>query len=277
MPLKHTTETRLVIVLGGILVGVGFSVRLLPPLPNGAFLFGGLWLLSLLYPLLLLPLFRARRAEYAFRILHFLPSLLLLMWAAFPVLRSSGVPTGSIEEWYTWEQGLLPIVFSMLLLLLYCLRVVRQRISRSIVLSTFLLFFVVASVHGQFWSWSDKLGSWRDLLAFSSKAPLEDTSSAVNTDPSSSLGEEVWRMRLRRMHRRQGRLLQDDGLVDRPALPMRGAPVLLQASSSSHSVGSGSSTTPPKLVSSGMGLEWSVVLLLALYTGILHVRARRRV
>jgi len=261
MPLKHATETRLVIVLGGALVWIGVLVRFLPPFPDLGFLWGGMWLVSLLYPLLLFPIFRERRADYAFRMLHFLPSILLLLWAALSALRLSGVSLGVFFAWYTWEYGVLPIIVSFLLLFLYCFHVIRQRVRRSIALSFFLLVFVVPSVHSQF-------GSWRDLLASSTEVPSEDPSSSVNTDPSSSLGEEVWRMRLRRMHRRQGRLGREDGLVDRPALSLEVVSVLANASSSS---------TPPRLVSSGMGFEWSVVVLLALYTGILHARARRRV
>lgn len=261
MPLKHATETRLVSILGGAIIGVGFALRLLPPLPDGAFIFLGLVLLSLGYPLCLLPLFRARRADYALRLLHFLPFFLLLARAMLPMLRLPGVPTDTFVRWYAWEHGLLPIAGSLALLFLYCLHVIRQRISRSLVLSVLLLFFAFASARGQ------QFFTWSDLRALFSQTPSEEATPTVNTEPSSSLGEEVWRMRLRRMHRRQGRLLEDDGLVDRPSLPVRGAPLLLQASSSS---------SPPKLVSSGAGIEWGVVLLLALYTGVLHARARRR-
>lgn len=260
MPLKHATETRLVVLLGLAIVGVGSVVRFLPPLPDGAFLFGLLFLLSLFYPLLLFPLFRARRADYALRVLHFLPFLFLSLWAIPPLFRLFGFPVHSMFAWYTWKYGVLPIMVSFLLLFLYCFHVIRQRVRRSIALSFALLFFVFSSVHGQF-------GAWRNLLASSLEVPSEDVSSSVNTDPSSSLGEEVWRMRLRRMHRRQGRLRQEDGLVDRPSVPPKEVPLLGGASSSS---------VPPKLVSSGGGLEVIGLLFLALYTGVLHARARRR-
>ncbi len=262
MPLKHATETRLVILLGGVLAGVGVLMRVLPPFPQAAFLLGGLWLLSLLYPLLLLPLFRARRADYTFRMLHFLPSALLLVWAAAPSLSDSGATMSLLLVWYTWEQGLPPLAVSFLLLFLYCFRVVRQRVVRSVVLSGIFLLFAVSLVYGR-WSWD----FFRDLPASFTEAPSDDGVLSVNTDPSSSLGEEVWRMRLRRMHRRQGRLGREDGLVDRPSLPPNGVPIFMSASSSS---------VPPKLVSSGISFEWSVFFFLALYTGILHVRARRR-
>lgn len=266
MPLKHAMETRLVVLLGGALVGTGVLVRFLPPFPDGASLWGGIWVVTLLYPLLLWPLFHARRADYAFRMLHFLPSLLLFTWATLPMLRLSGVPVSSLVEWYTWEGGLFPLLGSFLLLFLYCFRVIRQRVSRFIVLFGLLVLLVSPSVYGR-WGVSVLLSLWGPFDSFRSMVVDEETPS-VNTDPSSSLGEEVWRMRLRRMHRRQGRLGREDGLVDRPSLPPEGVPFLMSASSSS---------IPPRLISSGIGLESSVFFLLALYTGILHARARRRV
>lgn len=259
MPLKHATETRLVILLGSALVGVWLAVLVLSPFSRGAFLLGGLSLLSLLYPLLLLPLFRARRADYVFRMLHFLPFVLLLAWSAAPSLRGIGVPEPFLA-WYTWEQGLLPLAFGFLFLFLYCFHVVRQRVVRSLALSTMLLLVVASSAYGR-WSWD----SLRGLLNVSLEAPLGSDVLSVNIDPSSSLGEEVWRMRLRRMHRRQERLLPDDGFVDRPSLP------------ASSSLYASSSSTPPRLVSSGIEYRWILLLFLALYAGLLHERARRRV
>lgn len=259
MPLKHATETRLVILLGGALVGVRLAVRVLPPFPRGVFLWGGLLLLSLLYPMFLLPLFRARRADYAFRMLHFLPFVLLLAWAAAPLLRGIGISVPFLA-WYTWEHGALPLAFGFLLLFLYCFRVVRQRVVRSLVLSIMLLLVAAFSAYGR-WSWD----SLRGLLNVSPEAPPGSDVLSLNIDPSSSLGEEVWRMRLRRMHRRQERLLPDDGFVDRPSLP------------ASSSLYASSSSVPPRLVSSGIEYRWILLLFLALYAGLLHERARRRV
>lgn len=259
MPLKHATETRLVILLGGALVGIGAAARVLPPFPRVAFLWGGLALLSLLYPLFLLPLFRARRADYAFRVLHFLPFVLLIAWSAAPSLRGIGVP-GPFLAWYTWEHGALPLAVCFLLLFLYCFRVVRQRVRRSLALSTMLLLVAASPAYGR-WSWD----SLRVLWTVSPEAPPGGDALSVNTDPSSSLGEEVWRMRLRRMHRRQDRLRPDDGFVDRPSLPTS---IPLQASSSS---------APPRLVPSGADMRLVLFLFFALYAGILHARARRRV
>lgn len=132
----------------------------------------------------------------------------------------------------------------------------RKRVARFVAFSGLFLLLVASSVYG-WWSWESLRGMVED-----------DDVLSVNTDPSSSLGEEVWRMRLRRMHRRQERLQNDDGFGDRPSLPVEGVPVLMNGSSSS---------TPPRLVSSGVDMRWVLLLFLALYAGVLHERARRRV
>lgn len=133
-------------------------------------------------------------------------------------------------------------------------RSVRRRVARSVVLFGLFLLLAASAVYGR----------W----LFSVEPYPEGESPSVNTDPSSSLGEEVWRMRLRRMHRRQGRLVREDGLVDHPSLPPKEVPLLGNKSSSS---------VPPKLVSSGVDIRWVLLLFLAGYTGVLHERARKRV
>lgn len=139
---------------------------------------------------------------------------------------------------------------------------VRRRIARSVVLCGLFLLLAVSAVH---YRWS--LDSFRALFASSVELYPEGEAPSVNTDPSSSLGEEVWRMRLRRMHRRQERLVEEDGLVDRPSPSPQEIPLLGSKSSSS---------VPPKLVSSGFDMRGVLLLFLALYTGVLHGRARRR-
>lgn len=132
----------------------------------------------------------------------------------------------------------------------------RKRVAKFVALSGLFLLIAASSAYWR-WSWD----SFRGMVE-------DDDALSVNTDPSPSLGEEVWRMRLRRMHRRQGRLRPEDGLVDRPEVPPEGTRIWMNASSSS---------TPPKLVSSGLVMEGFIFLFLALYAGVLHERARRRV
>lgn len=135
-------------------------------------------------------------------------------------------------------------------------RSTRRRVALVVALVGLFLLLAASAVYG-WWSWDSFRGMMED-----------DGVLSVNTGPSSSLGEEVWRMRLRRMHRRQGRLRPEDGLVDRPEVPLGGTQILMNASSSS---------TPPKLVSSGADMRWVLLLLLAMYTGVLHWRAKRHV
>src|SRR3989344_8257269 len=80
MPLKHSTETLLIIVLGVLLLVTGAILDILPSLPEGTVLWGVAWAGSVAYPLLLYPVLKERRADYSFRVLHFVPVGMLLLW-----------------------------------------------------------------------------------------------------------------------------------------------------------------------------------------------------
>src|SRR3989344_1838018 len=102
MPLKHTKETFLLLLLGVLFGVTGISAHLLPPLPEGAILWGGLWILTLLYPLLLYPYLRYHRADYLFRILHFLPATLVVLWLLFALI-AFAIPSWEVAfRWYVW-------------------------------------------------------------------------------------------------------------------------------------------------------------------------------
>lgn len=252
MLLKHATETLLVLFLGMAIVVVGVFLPLLSPLPAGVFLWGGLSFVALGYPLFLFPLFRARRAEYVLRLLHFFPAALLCLWALVQV---PSVPGAEVFlRWYTWRWSFLPILFGLTCLFLYCLKVIRQRCLRGVFLSSLLVLMV-----GVAWG--------ETLVPLPAEGVVSIAPEEPNTRSSSDFHEEVWRMRLRRMRRRQERLLTGDGMMDRPYPSMEGVSVLMNASSSS---------TPPRLVSSGFDVRGLLLLFLALYVGILHARARRR-
>src|SRR3989338_4009325 len=92
MPLKHFTETFLVVLLGAVIALTGLLAATLPPLPEGALPWGVLFVLSIIYPLLLLPLFQRRRADNSFRLLHWFPAMLLLVWLFSRILPLTTAP-----------------------------------------------------------------------------------------------------------------------------------------------------------------------------------------
>ena len=93
MPLKHFTETFLVVVLGAVIALTGLLTATLPNLPDGALPWAVLFILSVVYPLSLYSLFQRRRADNTFRNLHWFPAGMLLVW-----LMLQGAVLGSTVE-----------------------------------------------------------------------------------------------------------------------------------------------------------------------------------
>ena len=63
MPLKHSTETLLIVVLGILFLVTGAILDILPSIPEGTVLWGVAWAGSVAYPLLLYPVLKERRAD----------------------------------------------------------------------------------------------------------------------------------------------------------------------------------------------------------------------
>ena len=102
MPLKHATETFLVFLLGAVILLTGLLLSTLPDLPAGAVPWTILFVLSILYPLALFALFRRRRADHAFRLLHWFPALMLLLWLGVEIVALEVPRAYSFIGWYTW-------------------------------------------------------------------------------------------------------------------------------------------------------------------------------
>ena len=97
MPLKHTTETFLVFLLGIVILIVGLLLPTLPDLPAGAVPWTILFVLTLLYPLSLFFLFRNRRADHALRLLHWFPAAMMLVWITIYVLGMRAFTTWKLK------------------------------------------------------------------------------------------------------------------------------------------------------------------------------------
>src|SRR5207302_1551432 len=86
---------------------------------------------------------------------HFLPALLLLVWLAFDL--ASGIrvvlPLRSV---YLWGWSVLPLFVCFLLLALYCLDVIRQRIERLSLLVIILVPFIAFAILSQRNHWREQ-------------------------------------------------------------------------------------------------------------------------
>lgn len=230
MPLKHRTETLLVTLLTIMILLTGFLTASLPALPMGLVPWVILFIMSLAYPLLLHPLFKKDRADYEFRWLHWIPSFILIGWLVLQILALLIPATAIINTVYSWA-WLLPVVsLSMLLILLFCSKVIRQWLKRSIiVLALFIPFMSLAllsssgphyeeNVQAALWqgNWTTKLQTGTagliaaitdsntsnnsSVTSSSNSAGSEESvssNSAINVATSSDPSEEKWRSFLR--------------------------------------------------------------------------------
>ncbi|MDD5751791.1 MAG: hypothetical protein PHS73_04715 [Candidatus Peribacteraceae bacterium] len=281
MPLKHTTETFLIFLFGVVILLTGFLLSTLPDLPVGAVPWAILFVLALLYPLSLVFLFRSRRADHAFRLLHWFPALMLLVWLGLQIVALERTHLLSLVDGYTWAWTLPAVALAFILLVTYCLRVVRRAALRIVLLLiAFLPFVTVALVSERGPHWERQMasalweGQWlksmegATLLGFTinRRLPL-----AQNLSSSNDASEESWRERLRAAEQRRRevreRMLRSTGAV---------LPSPSSVSSSSAAVIAEVESKPAKLPSSGPEIGFLVLCALAGYAGVLHDRARRR-
>lgn len=297
MPLKHTLETFLVFLLATVLILTGLLIATLPPLPDGVVPWGFLFVLTILYPLILLPLFKRRRADYTFRILHWFPFLMLVVWFGLQ-LGARHIPSlESARQFFERGWTFSGVFLGFFFLAAFCLRVLRRRGERLVLL---LLAFIPFTV-GSYWSTQgvaaeQAVGSllwdhdfWRSesisALFPETQKEQEERLLARSEDPH----EERWRERLRAIERRRERIASristQQGSV-RSEVSDVGSSVSSITSSavSSYSVSSGGATEPEipfvkpnHLPSSGLGIEFIILSLVAGYCGTLHKRSRDRV
>jgi len=284
MPLKHPTETLLMFLLSLAIVATGVVMSILPAFPDGAAFWGIAWIVSVAYPVFLYPFLRLRRADYVFRVLHFVPMTMLLLWM---VLEVGSLYSGDIEvvrAWYMWGSGIIAVTVSFVLLSFFSWNVIRQRGLRLVLLTfVFVPFAVLGVGESQFGMQSNFTGlltqvsEWKERLL--NGEVFDEEGSEKNLLASADQEEEVWRMRLRRMERREDRIDSKDNGGSQNHVPTDPPKDVLIAprdrTSSSSSVQSAG--LPPALVSSGIGgMEVVGLFLLAGYCGLVHHRARRR-
>lgn len=300
MPLKHATETALIFLLGAVLLVTGVVVSVLPSPPAGM----AWWVLAFVaaaaYPLLLYPLFKSRRADYPFRVLHFAPLFLLgLRFAlefASPFTSWAGVAAG----WLRWGWAAPAVAAFFLALGIFCWRVLRQRGMRLRFLLSTLLPFAVFGVLARPVPTGDPTPHGGGTVARTDTGSVigEGDSSTggtviANLDHSADADEERWRVQLRRRERRSERIAEQErrsadmafsGAVRSAADGVFVSSVFASGAvrtAGTASAGSASSRTivavqPPRLPSSGFELGMLGVPLVAGYCATLHERARRR-
>lgn len=273
MPLKHDTETRLTILLGAMIALAGCVCAFLPPVSVSVWPWGVSIGLSVAYPLLLYPFLQSRRADTPFRLLHFFPAFLLLLWVLLELI-ASAVPAMQIwQTIYTLGWSAAGVLVGFALLIAFCVRVLRQRTARIFALLTLLVLFLALG------TWSDK-HDWDRLLATTlwngRRFAVLDSGATGNLLHSSDPLEEQWRIELRLMEQRRMALVRGatGSLADVAVrAPERGAHI---ASTVVRAQTGTELLTPPHLPTSGFGMETLVLVCAAGACTAVHHKSMRR-
>jgi len=289
MPLKHDTETVMVFFLGLAIALSGAVAAFLPPVSVSILPWAAAFALSLIYPLALYPMMKERRADYEFRALHFVPALVLLIWLALDLLVVFKPQWQIMQSFFTWSWALPVVVGAFVLLVLFCLRVIRQRFSRIGLLVAVLLPFLILSQISEKYSWERQLAMsiWDGEIASTGTGQIAQGETSSNLAPSSDGAEEQWRAALRRMEQRRQQLERENASsAGMSSAALEGAmsssliaQSSLPASTGTSGTGAGDDrpvTPPPHLPSSGFGMEGMALAMAAGYCTTVQRRMIKR-
>jgi hypothetical protein len=278
MPLKHPVETTLVFLLGLALAVTGLIIAVLPPLPYGALAWGIAFLVANAYPLALYTLFKRRRADYEFRALHFLPAILLFVWLVLELLIRSWPDVAHVQRWYTWGWALPGVLLAFVLLVSYCLSVVRRRGQRLFLLALVLIPFLVLGAGSRQWDIGHRVTALvRSGVMMLATGDFDDRNLAASTD-----SEEIWRMKMRRQGRRDARIAAQEAVPGAsiasvtPTSAQSSVLIAVDQSARSAAGSASSAAPPPKLSHTGPMTEALAVFFVAGYCAVVQRRAQKR-
>ncbi len=283
MPLKHFTETFLVVTLGVAIALTGLLVSTLPPLPDSALPWAVLFVLSIIYPISLQSLFQRRRADNFFRNLHWLPAAILFGWLILQVIAITTSLTYEKMWFYTWGFALVPVLLGFILLVSFCLKVIRRRVPRLTFLALVLVPFTALALFSEqggdfekelaavlwqadFWTVEETkfLTAWMDTK----------TQSGKNVEVSSDPSEEKWREQLRQQQEREKEIAMRASSDSSSSVS---SSVPSSYSSSSQLTIASVSSRPSTLPDSGLSWTLIISLLIIGYSATVHARSVKRV
>jgi hypothetical protein len=267
MPLKHDTETWLVFLLGLLTVVAGIVCVFLPPVSVALWPWAVAFALSLVYPFALYPYLKERRADNPFRLLHFAPAAVLLLWLIVDLAAGVSTRLAPLQQWLTWKGGLLPVTAVLILLALFCLSVLRQRWSRLIMLGLLLIAAAAFGLLNTRYHWDGMLAArmWGD------SGSLIIAGDPTMSGTTTSAAEVRWRAQLRLMEERRRSIADGTGATSKP--PQGSSSSMIIAGNTSSA---GPSMPPPRLPHSGPTADVLVFLTMSGFTTALHRRTIRR-
>lgn len=290
------------LLLALVMCATGILVALLPHLPAGMPYWAGLFLATLLYPLALARTFKLNRADYEFRILHWFPFAMAVLWIVFELIGSKAYILHILQLGFFFLWSLPLVALGICFLILFSVHVIRRRRVRIAFLSVFLALFTVGAVASEAMGWDSKIRRAVYPKDLPSSAALKDAYASVRTylgiltgtstgTGSSSSSSSVIAMASSVSSSRRGGIARSSSAVSsiRASSSSVSSPKssAISSVSSSRVMPSSVSSSRPALVASSKptslpasGPETAAVLLsslLALYMGTVHLRAKRRV
>ncbi|MDB4979223.1 MAG: hypothetical protein JWM56_1409 [Candidatus Peribacteria bacterium] len=251
MPLKHFSETVLIVILGFFILLTGLFTATLPLLPEG--LLPALILLgiTLLYPLAIYPYLRNNRADYSFRLLHFIPAITVSIWLFLQIIALWLPIFNTITALYTWGWTLVPVLIGMFLLMVFCLNVLRRWVSRLAFLTLLLVpFMVLAVLSGLTFQWERSVasllwqGTWWNVSGTGSlrlpgsEIAMQPKPANTNLSSSTDAAEQAWRNKLRELQNASSvSSLSNSGIPPFPSVTVNSGSQIAFVSSSSSSMG----------------------------------------
>jgi hypothetical protein len=264
MPLKHNTETLLVFFLGLAIVATAAVCVFLPPVTVSVWPWVAAFILALAYPIALYPLFRERRVDRPFRLLHFAPALLLVLWFFADLIAGSRTSFGPVQDWLTWNGMIVPVAILIGLIVWFCLSVIRQRTSRIALL---LVLLVALAAFG----FLNERNRWDRQLATTLWGQSGSLILAGDPEPEADTPEARWRAQLRRMEERSREIRNGQGSSMIAASTSSRSSVFIAAGASSST-----SSVPPNLTHAGPVLDSLMLLTVSGYCAAVQRKTMRR-
>lgn len=137
------------IVLGLAICLAGFAAALLPAVPLGTKYWAILLTISVLYPLVLARTFKTNRADYEFRILHWFPAGIFILWFILQLIgpRVEIIRILALGFFFLWS---LPLVaLGIAFIIIFAVHVLRRSRLRVTVLSLVLALFAAGALFAE--------------------------------------------------------------------------------------------------------------------------------
>ncbi len=157
VPLKHSLETAYMVFLGLVICMAGFVSSMLPEFPRGLVYWLFACVLSLLYALVLTRTLRSNRADYEFRLLHWFPFCIFVLWGFLQYFapRFRLVYILKLGFLFLWALPLTALGISFTIL--FAVHVIRRRAFRVTILSVFLALYLIGALVAEGKGWNPLL------------------------------------------------------------------------------------------------------------------------